>query len=445
MKKTHLSICSLMAGVAMAAAIWSGNTVSAATTTTTDRISAENIVIDYETQSLRVTTTDDEVLAAFPAVKVKNGEITSVKVSRWDVYDSDYMQEVASLEDAHQATIDVSPINITKGGYVAVRTNATSGIYLIHFSGIRTKLAASYDIEEGSVTVIDKKDDNSECENLEYKTTYGSWQDYNSSEVSLRQYEQQGATLYFREKCGYDDGDEYISSGTLRDSAIASKVGVLDVAPDFVLYEAVNTFAGKQLKVKIPRRKNGPTVKINYAKRTITVGKNLEYRLDPSSSFDETPDDQAEVIEVDDEAGAVEVRTLPKEGAKKYTPASKIARYEYPASRVMNVTDDTDGYLGKKAGKLKITYDSTSKKIELTSTDVENTYLIYVVKDGGDEPIAGSKVAVTVKPAASSDKPRVVKLAPSKMPADSEIYVAYAANAKTQQWATNPVFLGVVE
>lgn len=439
MKKV-LGVHAFLVGLALAAVMHHGNVVSAA-----DRISADNIVVDYATQSLRITTTDDEVMAAFPAVTFKNGEINSVQVSKWDIYDADYMQEAAYPEDAHEVTIDISSINITKGGYVALRTNTTNGINLIHFSGIRNKLAASYDMLGGIVTVIDKDDGNNECESrFEYKTQYGNWQDYDQAEVSLRRYEQQGATLYFREKCGYEDGGEYISQGSLSNSVIANRVGTVAAAPDFVLYEATNTFSGRELKVKIPRRKNGPAVRINYAKRTITVGRNMEYRQDSSSAFEETPVDESLEVEIGDEAGALEVRTLAVEG-KKYVPASKIARYEYPSSRIMKVADDAEGYVGKKAGKLTVTYNSKSKKVELVSTDMENTYLVYVVRDDGDIPVAGDKATTTVNPAVSASKARIISLAPARMPAGSQIYVAYAANAGKKQWATIPVLLGEVE
>lgn len=441
MKKTYPGIYALLAGIAMTAAMCHGNTVSAA-----DRISADDIVIDYATQTLKVTTKDDEVMVAFPTVKLVDDEISDVQVKKWDIYDTDYMHEVVYPEDTYEVTIDLSSINIAKGGYVAVKTNTTNSIDLIHFGGVHNKLSASYDLSEGIVTIIDKEDDNNECESLfEYRTQCGSWQDYDSDEVSLRGYEQQGATLYFREKCGYDDGEEYISSGALsRGGTIADKIGVLDAAPDFVLYEAVNTFAGKELKVKIPKLKDGPTVKMNYAKRTITVKKNTEYRQDTSSAFRRTPSNQSVEVSIGDEAGILEVRTAAVMG-KKYTPASKIARYEYPASRKLAITEDATGYLGKKAEKLTMTYNSKSKKVDCSSVDLNNTYLIYVVKTGEKAPVAGDKVTATVKPAASASKARVVSLALSKLPTGSKVYVAYAADTKGKQWATTPVLLGTVE
>lgn len=425
-----------MAGVITVAAMSVGHTASAA-----DRIPVGNITIDYASQSLEVITTDNEVMVAFPTVKVVDEEITEIKIKKWDIYDYEYMQE--REDETKLVTVDLSPINSLKGGYVAVKTDATSEAYLIHFNGAHAKLSASYDPAVKTVSIVDKEDDYNECESLfEYRTQYGNWADYHADETNFQYYEQQGATLYFREKCGYDDGDEYISKGNLSVGAIADKIGPVDIDPSFVLYEALNTFSGKELKVKITKLREGPTAAINYAKRTITVKRNCEYRTDVTTDFKKTPDGKAMAVGVGNDAGVLEVRTAAASSKKKYTPPSKITRYEYPATRSLTVSPDGHGYVGGKTGMFIMTYNENTKKIECVNTDLKNTYLIYVRKAGKPVPVAGSAVLTTVKPAVSNVLPRLVTLSPSKIPSGSEVYIAYAADTKNKKWATEPVLLG---
>lgn len=429
----------LLAGTAMVSLFLTGRCALAA-----NRIPEDNIVIDYANQSLDVTTMDAEVMVSFPTVKVVDGQITKVQAKKWDVYDGNYMQEEQE-DGSRTVTVDLSLINNKKGGYVAVKTDATSEAYLIHFGGVHTKLSASYDNEEGKVLIIDRADEGNECESaFEYRTQSGNWRDYDSETTQLRHYEQQGATLYFREKCGYDDGDEYISRGRLSARAIADKIGTVSDGSDYVLYEAVNTFTGVELKVKITKLRNGPTAAFNYAKRTITVRKNTEYRMDASDDFQQVTEENTETVDIGEEAGIFEVRSIEAFG-KKYTPPSKITHYDYPATRILAITEDESGFVGKKAGRLSLLYNEKTNKINCSSTDLVNTYLIYVAKADEEEPQAGSKAVATVKTAVSTSTPSIVTLPLSKFPVGSSVYVAYAADAKNGKWATEPVLLGVVQ
>lgn len=436
--KTCLGVHALLTGMALAVGLLCGEHVSA------NRIPEDDIVIDYARQSLKVTTTDSEVMAAFPTVKKVNDEITQIQIKAWDIYDSDYMVE--QPDETKQVMIDLSPINITKGGYVAVKTDATSEAYLIHFSPVHGKLSASYDLESGAVTVIDRADSGNECSSLfEYKTQYGDWSDYDSYDVSLRSYEQQGANLYFREKCGCDDGDTYISSGRLSGRAIADKIGIVPAAKEFVLYEALSTFSGKELKVKIPKLADGPKATIDYAKRTITVKQGNLYRQDSEAAFQSIPGNKSITLTVNNDGGIIEIRKAEKKTAKKYTPASKITRYEYPPTRKLEIKEDVNGYVGNKANKLTLVYNAVTKKVDCSSTDPDNTYLIWVVKPGGKAPTVGISGATTVKPPKSGTLTRVVSLPAKKFTSGSSVYVAYAADKKAMKWATEPVLLGVVE
>lgn len=429
----------LLAGFMMTFALSAGHTASAA-----DRIPEDNIIIDYARQTLQVITTDSEVMVAFPTVKVTEDAITSVQVKKWDIYDSEYMQEQA--DETKVATVDLSSINTTKGGYVAVKTDATSEAYLIHFLPVHGKLSASYDLGDGTVTVVDRANDGNECDSMfEYRTQYGSWSDYNSYDVSLRFYEQQGASLYFREKCGYDDGDTYISSGRLSGRTIADKIGIVPVAKEFVLYEALSTFSGKELKVKIPKLAEGPTATFNYAKCTMTVKQGNLYRQNSEAAFQNTPGNKAFTLTANADGGILEVRKAAKTTAKKYTPASKITHYEYPPVRKMEIKEDANGYIGNKVNKLTLVYNEATKKVDCSSTDADNTYLIWVVSPGGKAPTVGASGATTVKPPKSGTQTSVVSLSSKKFSAGSSVYVAYAADKKAMKWATEPVLLGVVK
>ncbi len=429
-----------LAGIMMTFALSAGHTASAA-----DRIPADDVMIDYASQTLQVITTDSEVMVAFPTVKMTEDEITDIQVKGWDIYDAEYLQE--QVDETKVATVDLSSINITKGGYVAVKTDATSEAYLIHFSPVHGKLSASYDQEDGTVTVIDRADDGNECDSMfEYRTQYGSWSDYDAYDVSLRSYEQQGASLYFREKCGYDDGDEYTSKGRLSNStAIAQKVGVVPVAKEYVLYEALSTFSGKELKVKIPKLAEGPTATLNYAKGTITIKQGSLYRQNSEAAFQSTPGNKAFTLTANVDGGMLEVRKAAKKTAKKYTPASKITRYVYPPARKLEIKEDVNAYLGNKANKLTLVYNEATKKVDCCSTDVDNTYLIWVVSPGGKAPTVGASGATTVKPPKNGTQTTVVSLSPKKFPAGSSVYVAYAADKKAMKWATEPVLLGIVK
>ncbi len=406
-------------------------------------IPVDQVTIDYDKCALRVATNDDEVMVAFPTVRVVDDEIVDLKVKSWDVYTNEYKPDESNV-----VTIDLSPLKMTRDSYVAVKTNATEKAYLIHFSPLLSKLKAQYDPETRGITIIDRADNDNECDTyFEYRTANSGHTIYDpDDDFALMQFEMEGATLYLRELGGYVDDDVLYGSGTLAASYIASRQGAVDIAPEYVLYDAIGKFAGKELKVKIPKLANGPTASANYNKRIFTVKKGCEYRLNTQDSFKATGDASV-VVKIGNDAGVLEVRKAEKKLKTKYTSASKLTRYVYPATKVPTVTDDSESPVGKKTDTLSVRYDPTKKKVDFINTDMESPYLIYVVSSGSAAPVAGDKTLLKVSAAKSAAVPSASSTSVNKLPAGSSIYVAYGSVSKNKQrqWASDPILLGTIK
>lgn len=406
-------------------------------------IPSDKVTINYEKCTLQVETTDDEVMVAFPTVKVIDDEIVDLKIKSWDTYTDEYKPE-----DSNVITIDLSSLKFSRDSYVAVKSSATEKAYLIHFRPSTSSLKAQYVPEDRTVSVINRADDNNDYDGyFEFRTANSAYTMYDTDDESiLKPYEMEGATLYFRELAGYVDGDILYSSGSLASYYTADRIGALDIAPEYVLYDAVGQFSGKELKVKIPKLGNAPTASINYNKRTLTVRKGCEYRLDTQDSFKMASNANI-TVKVGNDAGVLEVRTAEKSQRGKYTPASKISRYVYPATNVPVLTDDDESPVGKGTETLSLRYDANKKKYNFISTDLNNTYLIYAVPSGSAVPVAGDKTILKIKPTKDKSIPTAVSATTSKLPAGYSVYVSYASTTKDgqRQWASEPILLGTVK
>lgn len=192
--------------------------------------------VDYEKFEVEVTSSDEVV---FLEVLKENDAESKVSAT--------YSFPVSS----GKATIDLSFLKATKEQYIRFYdTKGRSAIVTI--AAQPAKFAVKF-TSKGTVaeSFAGKGFDATKLATYQYRSLYAStWQSMDGlSDAKLQSYTVTGMTL------------------------------ILRVAP-----VKASSLASAEVKVKIPAAAKAPKVKIDYAKAMITVGKGVEYTLDPSAA-----------------------------------------------------------------------------------------------------------------------------------------------------------------
>lgn len=413
------------------------------------------VKVNYDTQTLAITglgMDDKEVMVNFPAVTTnRDGDVTKVKEKEWDVYQVPKAEDMAARP---KVTVDISTLNPAKRSYVIVKSLKCKEPVLICIEPIIPKVTGKYDAESKTVSFVAGEEEMSQDE-FQYRTSYGSWEDY-SEDVTLEMYEQQGATIYFRQAPGIVEQVKNPKSNGIR---YGTGEGT------YVEYDTRYTFGGKELKVKITRLKTAPKVsKVDLDNQAYVLKQGLEYRFTISGDEEWIQVSEPAVVrlavELDDGyiyyPGQFEVRSQAVEAGDRtpYISPSKIMIYEYPGLRTITTVPQKAGSLLEdmpvdeddvKRQELKVK-KVTDSKGKVTGIEFENVsecdYQIVVsVGERVDEKSITSDTRL--KPKNLKAKGRL-KLSSSKTvcPEGSYIYVRYAANKATGDWASDYVCLG---
>lgn len=402
-------------------------------------VGIQDVIFDEEGISLEVQFSDAELMAGIAKVD-KNKK---AKVTAWDVY------EPAEGTSTGNAKIDLSKLNVTKDNYIALMTNDMESPLYIKLAASAKKNRITF--RGDTARISDFKADGKDIEEIDYRRTTDAWGASGKvSELDFSGYQYQGATLYVRVK-----GINKLESASDYDSIKDGQVGVVPLGSttevNVDVYN-VGSLPGKETKLNIAKQANGPSVPTDYTKGTVTINKNLEYRVIKESGTatynalgSKEVKTVAGLLEATATAQAEDVAVLEVRKAAitngKGKCASKWTRIkiENPNELVLDSSSTKDindatieqpVTISTSAGAImEAGYKLNSKQTEvthlvLTSKSVDN-YEYYIgsqapsVSDKAIRPIKGGKV-VSINKADVSGK---------------NIYIRLAGDKKVKRWA----------
>jgi hypothetical protein len=422
-------------------------------------IAPAKISVNAGAQTLTVSETDDtEVLVGYGTVKTQNSkDVLAIKSTDWDVYDV----------SGGSVTVDLSHIKTNKDSYIQVKGNKNDDAVTIKVKAANNSLKLDkpdYSVDNPKIKF---KSGNNEGETYELRSAANdSWTSFSSVETTdLSKYLDRGATLYVRTKAS--------ENGALGQSE--AKVVYPDKASDITspVYDKVGDnfiqFAGKEVKLSVAKRANGPKLAADYAKGLLTLPKSTQARILKSANDYSTnvawqdgteQKNKAEITVGDDKIkfgdttdNIIEART--KATASK--PASRVASLKVPAietlyQRVAGAASTVSGGSIDNAelheisgGALKVTAKTDSKytlekggKVVFTNSDADNGFEIAMVAKDTD-PTTLTKFT-SLKAGAN----KTANLSTKKEDVGKYVYIRRAGDKKKATWPTKFVYLGTV-
>lgn len=408
---------------ALAAAAWMGaGTVDASAAEATDfPIAKVNGISTSGAITINTENSGYKEIMFGVASYNKGKQTVKIADSAWDVYE---------VKDSKSISIDLSKLSFTKDNYIAIRSESTDPIY-IRIGASVTNQKTTY--KAGKLDIQFKKTGENagsldpKTTDLEYRTTYSSWNDFKyngSSEDMFTEYQSQGATLYVRAKAS-------------KSNSFTEVTKIKDAAGKEYTFYTGPLMPGKESKVNIKKMANGPSVSANYVTGEVKVPNNTQYRVIASGcSFSDIADGSGNSISIRNlldlsdttnkaaTSGTIEVRKK----ATSTKPASKwtCVKIEIPAAPVFTtmVTGHTatagalevvDGIKIEPIKNTKGGKNEYSGKVNITA----GSYDISVKIEGATKPITIKK-GVTKKSI--------------KVAADKKISIAKAGNKKTKDW-----------
>lgn len=219
-------------------------------------ITADNITVDYDKTCLVVKVGNEkEILFGISQIN-KNNVITTPS---WNVYDVPVQ--------GGNVTIDLSFLKRTKDTYIQVKGKSSDEpvtLCTLAMQNLKLKI--------NPVTKELEAKSNAALEGLEYRTVYSGPQKLPASANDAAHYPvpdmywQQGAVLYVR-------------ASAFESKNLLSGHGIKDAAGKDVSVYSIGRFPGKEVKVNVPKLKNGPKIAVNWSKRKITIPAKSEYRI----------------------------------------------------------------------------------------------------------------------------------------------------------------------
>lgn len=452
---------------AFAAALTAGVVASPAPVAKADKnvTRSDNFNFSKSTLTIEnlVNSNDQKIIVSYPTVD-KNSVLSADK--NICTYDRG--------EDGN-VVVDLSTLNPTKDNYIKVSgNNSDTVVYKIPAA---IQLGKGTVASSGAITVT-KKDKSTltttEKSSLEYATTSSNWDKATSMDFS--KFLQLGATI--RVRVAGTENPNVEKASTIKDKA----------GNTYTYKELDGNLPGKEIKAKIPKMANAPKAKVDYAKRTITIPKDCQYRINgEGDKFDKWQDEWVKVTantpldstKLDlTKDGAVDVR----KAATDTKPASKYSVTSWNKIYPMGVFEGTDkkiqlvtsgptitggdvsgGTLGAgkydpvthgavtiKSESTKSTVDAkgkvkvvTSSAITINNKDDGALYEYqYVVVDKGTVPKLTDKVTGTVKKGTE----KVVTVKNDSKYKDKDIYIRRAAvkTKGSEEWVTDWVKLATI-
>jgi len=257
--------------VAAAAATWVGaGAVDAAATASSISAGGATIAFDASNQTLKISGISDSAKEILFAVGTVNANKKTVKVTAWDTYDY-----------SSGMMIDLSKLSNTKDNYLLVRTEKEETPAIIKIPAAQKTAKATIDpsipeVKFGAGAKATDATAAAKTTGFEYRTVYGSWNSV-AAEANIPKwsmYQEQGATLYFRTPGLAGE------KSTISDDGVAFEYtynGVTEKVEK--TYVATSSLPGKEAKLTIAKKANGPSVAVDYTKGTVKLPRNSEYRV----------------------------------------------------------------------------------------------------------------------------------------------------------------------
>ena len=432
-------------------------------------ISVSDLTIDYQNQTLLLTENSDnprmdsKIYVSFPTITTKKVKVsktetkmvTTVTDKTWSIYD--YAENMA---------IDLSNCSVAKDSYIHIKGNANEKPVLIKIPKVLSTTTAVFQPSDATVVIndvtdkknpvpldIDKADQQVQC-----STTYGMWIRYKTN-TDLSYYQELGTTLRFRVSG---------SSSSKLSTSTEEVLGQDADGEDILAYVADGHFAGKEMKVKIPKKANGPSIKVDYVNGTMTIPVTCEYRVNKLSvdkptngEFQKvTPPEGSKVstilLDVADlgansAAGVLDVRVA----ATDTKSASKITEVPFEQRRSLKTVTTDGSDVNENTDILKTVIsnpqDSDIRDIEFTGytkksgkdylyvwNNTTDIYQVVIVRDGKELK------AINIKAGTSYNGKILPTTTNVNVMNGDLLYVRKSAVAKQKIWATQNKLVGKV-
>ncbi|MCI9077424.1 MAG: hypothetical protein HFH68_00690 [Lachnospiraceae bacterium] len=234
-------------------------------------VSIQDITFDVDSNSLDVRFDGPELMAG--VAKVDSNK--KAKVATWDVYDESDKERSANKDSIK---IDLSKLNVIKDNYIAVMTNDMEQPLYLKLAKTAKRNVVTFYAHTAKINQF--KADGTDIQEIEYRRLTDSWGErYNISELDFSGYQYQGATLYVRvpgvNKLKDISGSAYedLKDGTVDINTVKGAAAI-----NVSVYN-IGSLPGKEIKLNIAKQANGPAVPADYKKATVTINKNLEFRV----------------------------------------------------------------------------------------------------------------------------------------------------------------------
>lgn len=426
-----------------------------------------SVTIDTTKQELKATAASGELLVGVGKVNAKKGTIT---VATWDSYTGTGAQ-----------TVDLSKLNNTKDNYLVLSSNKESGVSIVKIPAADKAISAKFDPSTAKLAVGTGANGSAAKsaakeitdDTFEYRTAYGSWKTLKDSakaeQIDLTGYQHEGATLYVRAKG---------TTGATATSLSTQSDEKLTYGETEIKVYLGDKLPGKEAKVNIPARAKGPAVAVDYAKGSVTLPKESEYRLATTSAIKDksgSPVANAakgsvavdkiftEVSEATAKEGVLEVRAVAKEGKKAASKWTRVAIKKaddfgtglLTAGNTLDTKPTPAAGETKEYGKKGVA-EATLKEDSAGSSVIKAEYVLVKKKDALKitnsgkltyEIVTADGKDVTTAPADAAAK----KVAPGKsititgVKDEASVFIRIAGDKKTKTWVGNYGKLGVVD
>ena len=430
---------------AFAAAAW----LSAGSAGASAAVSIADVKFDEQNISLEVKFNDPELMVGI--AKVDNNK--KAKVAAWDIF------ELETGKTDGTAKIDLSKLSVIKDNYIAITTNDMEIPLYIKLAATAKRNRITFHGDTAKIS--DFKADSTDVTDIEYRRTTDAWTNktVKISEIEFSEYQYQGAVLYLRVP-GEDrlDGIKTAAkAGGTEDPYTSIKDVQVDIntvkGASAIMADVYNigSLPGKEVKLNIAKQANGPSVPVDYKKGTVTINKNLEYRVIKDSGIvshaaiaSKSVKNVSDILGASDglpaeSSGVIEVRKAAATKGKGKS-ASKWTRVQLEEPKALALASGTADINTATTDKPVTISTATGAVIEasykLNSKNTAVTYLVLTNKTsdnyeyylGSAVPAVGDKAIKTIKgsKAANIKKDDV---------SGKNIYIRMAGDKKAKRWA----------
>ncbi|MFG6392804.1 MAG: hypothetical protein K1W24_01235 [Lachnospiraceae bacterium] len=408
-------------------------------------VSIKDVTFDETNVKLEISFSDPELMVGIAKVDKSK----KAKVTVWDIY------EPEAGSQAGKAEIDLSKLSVVKDNYIAITTNDMDKPLYIKLAATAKRNKITF--HGNTAKISDFKADGKDVEEIEYRRTTDAWTNvsYKIADLNFSEYQYQGAVLYIRQS-----GVDELAKITNKDAIDAYKGiqteevdinTVKNAAAINVPVYVIGKLPGKEVKLNIAKQANGPSVPVDYKKGTVTINKNLEYRVIKTAGVatyeaisSKSVKEINDLLKASDSvsaasSGVIEVRKQAVTRGKGKS-ASKWTRVKIEEPKTLSFSQDTQDINTATVDK-PVTISTTSGAImeagyKLNSKGTAVTHLVLTNKTsdnyeyylGSSAPAAGDKDIKTIK----NNKAVNIK---QEDASGKNVYIRLAGDKRAKRWA----------